>query len=431
MCLAPNESSQVLFSHKFDTPGSHIIEVSTDADTLKADNSCHMSIPVLSELPVTLLDGDPSDQPLKGETAYLGFALKPFSASGSQLKDMIVPTNVKHDNFDPGQLTASRVLIMANVPKLTDKQLKGVEDFVKNGGGLLIFPGDKVDYNWYNNQFLNNGEGMLPLKLGAISSKDKKEDFASIVSQHYEHQALSLFNDPRNGSLTGAQIKLWYRLMEPQGTSENTAIVNTIAKLDNGDAFLVEKKFGHGRVMLCSTPADADWSNLPLRPFFLPLMQQLTGYLASTVHPPRNLEIGQAITAFLPENLAGKNAVLTLPNGSKEDISCVRKGAKSTVEFANSHQPGVYLLQTPDNELIHYVVNTSRDESNLERMNEEEIQDLAQEMDAALVKNFEEYRDTDRTRRFGQEIWVLLLWLVLIAAFGELFLIQFFTERKS
>ena len=70
------------------------------------------------------------------------------------------------------------------------------------------------------------------------------------------------------------------------------------------------------------------------------------------------------------------------------------------------------------------VVNTARGESDLERMTEQEIQDLALEMDAALVKNYEEYRDTDRTRRFGQEIWVGLLWLVLIVAFGELFLIQ-------
>jgi len=67
----------------------------------------------------------------------------------------------------------------------------------------------------------------------------------------------------------------------------------------------------------------------------------------------------------------------------------------------------------------------------LNTLSKEERQDLAREMDAALVSNFEEYRDTDRSRRYGQEIWVLLLWIVLIAAFGELFLIQYFTERKA
>jgi hypothetical protein len=153
--------------------------------------------------------------------------------------------------------------------------------------------------------------------------------------------------------------------------------------------------------------------------------------MASTVYPERNLEIGQQITAFLDSKHAGESAVLTGPDGKKHNLSCIEQGAKATVEFKDTLQPGVYLLQTPDNSLIHYVVNTARGESDLERMTEQEIQDLALEMDAALVKNYEEYRDTDRTRRFGQEIWVGLLWLVLIVAFGELFLIQHFTEKKA
>ena len=431
MSLAPGETSQVLFNHKFNEAGSHIIEVSTDADTLKGDNSFSMSIPVLSELPVMLVDGDPSSQSLKSETAFLNFAMQPFKASGNELKDMISPTVVRHSSFSTSVLNSTRVLILANVNKLNDKQLKEVEEFVHNGGGLLIFPGDKIDYNWYNNQLLKNGRGLLPLKLGAISSKENKDDSATIISQHYDHPALEIFNDPRNGSLNGSQIRLWYQLLQPDGASAQKENANIIAKLDNGDSFLVEKKFGNGRVMLCATPSDADWSNLPLRPFYLPLMQQLVGYLASSVYPPRNINVGDQVTAFMPKSFAGKSCELTDPAGQKHSLACNAKGNKAVIEFGGTQKPGVYLMHTPDSKTIHYVVTTSRDESDLTTLNQEEIQDLARDMDAALVSNFEEYRDTDRSRRFGQEIWVLLLWIVLIAAFGELFLIQYFTERKA
>ena len=429
--LAPGETSQVLFNHKFAEAGSHIIEVSTDADTLKGDNTFSMSIPVLEELPVVLLDGAPSTQPLKGEADFLNFALQPFKASGTELKDMISTVKIDSSRFETSVLNSSRVLILANVNKLSSKQLKEVEDFVNNGGGLLIFPGDKIDYNWYNNQLLKNGRGLLPLKLGKISSKDKEDDSATIISQHYDHPALEIFNDPRNGSLTGSQVRLWYELLKPDGASAKQASVNSIAQLDNGDPFLVEKKFGNGRVMLCSVPCDADWSNLPLRPFYLPLMQQLVGYLASSVYPPRNLNISEPITAFLSKDNAGKSCELVDPQGQKHTLSCDARGNKAVVEYKETQMPGVYLLETPDGKTIHYVVTTSRDESDLTPLNQEEIQDLAREMDAALVTNFEQYRDTDRSRRYGQEIWVLLLWIVLIAAFGELFLIQFFTERKA
>jgi hypothetical protein len=47
-----------------------------------------------------------------------------------------------------------------------------------------------------------------------------------------------------------------------------------MARLDTGDPFLVEKKFGEGRIIECAVPCDAEWTNLPARPFYLPLMQQ-------------------------------------------------------------------------------------------------------------------------------------------------------------
>src|SRR4029453_16629589 len=66
--LGPHEKGQVLFSHAFDTPGSHVIEVIADADALKADNSFLASIPVRDKVPLLLINGDPSAEPLKGET---------------------------------------------------------------------------------------------------------------------------------------------------------------------------------------------------------------------------------------------------------------------------------------------------------------------------------------------------------------------------
>ena len=75
-------------------------------------------------------------------------------------------------------------------------------------------------------------------------------------------------------------------------------VIREIERLD-GDTFLAEKPFGEGRVISCAVPCDADWSNLPLRPFYLPLMQRLCVYLASTVFPSRNLDVGKPIVALL------------------------------------------------------------------------------------------------------------------------------------
>ncbi len=428
--IGGRESAQVLFSASFETAGSHLLEVAVDADRLTADNTCRKSLPVLDRLPVLLVDGAPSEQPLAGETAFLEIALKPYGAAGSELKDMIDPEVVAYDRFDTKALDQPRVLVLANVPALDDGQLRAVRDFVHNGGGLMIFPGDKTNHRWYNDKLLADGRGLLPMRIASLAGDGDSDSAVTVVSQHYDHAALELFNDPRNGSLTGAQIRLWYRLAPMLDAAGKRAPARILARLDNGDPFLVERDFGHGRVLLCSTPADADWSNLPLRPFYLPLMQQLVTYLASKVNPPRNIRIGQRLAIFLPEKAAGRTALLTDPMGETHELPIVKRGTRGVGEFERTQQPGVYVLEPPDGEPIHYVVSTARHESDIESLTGDEIQQIAREMDAAVVHSFEEYRDIESSRRFGQEIWVGLLWLVLIVAFGELFLIQFFSRKK-
>ncbi len=53
--------------------------------------------------------------------------------------------------------------------KLNDDQVRALEDFVKNGGGLLLFPGERIDSAWYNSALTKNGKGLLPVTFGALA----------------------------------------------------------------------------------------------------------------------------------------------------------------------------------------------------------------------------------------------------------------------
>lgn len=428
--LGPHEKGQVLFSHAFDTPGSHVVEVVADADPLKADNSYLASIPVRDKIPVLLVNGDPSAEPLKGETDFAEIALQPYSSTGRvALADLISTKVVRTENLDAQGINASAVIVLANVRQLDGGQLKALEDFVRNGGGLLIFPGNRVDASWANNSLFKDGKGMLPLAYGAIGG-DLKEGApsAGIVSQRFDHPALDLFNDPRNGTVSDAAIKMWYRLKEPTAASADAPTI--VARLTSGDPFLVEKRFGEGRVIECAVPCDADWSNLPMRPFYLPMMQRLAIYLASTVFPPRNLDVSKPLVAFLPLADAGKKASLLLPDGSSREVPVAKKGERGVVEFAKTQQPGLYTLTSPSGVATHFVVNTSRRESDLQRLTDAEIADFAKSHGVSVVHSGAEYKQLDRTRRYGSEFWRSLLWLLLALIFAELFLQQRFARVR-
>ena len=431
VALGPQQKAQVLFTHAFDTAGSHVIEIEAEADALKADNSFLASIPVRDKVPLLLVNGDAGNEPLKGETDFAEIALQPYSAAKVELADLISTRVIRPEEVDARKLSESAVVILANVRRLNDQQLRALEEFVKSGGGLLLFPGNRVESPWYNTALAKEGNGLLPAMIGSLAGDLKETAPAvSIVSQRYENPALELFNDPRNGSLAEAAIKVWFKLGE-QPKSMGASAPTILARLENGDPFLVERSFGEGRVILCATAVDADWSNLPMRPFYLPLLQRLSVYLASTVYPPRNLDVGKPLVAFFGEQDAGKSASISSPDGSTAEVRIVRKGNRGVAEFTQTQRPGLYTVSFPGTPPVHYVVNASRRESDLQRLTDNEIRDLAKAHNAALVRNGAEYKALDQTRRFGREFWKALLWALLALCFVELFLQQWFSNAKG
>jgi hypothetical protein len=431
IALGANEKGQVLFTHAFDAPGSHVVEVSVEADTLKADNVFLASVPVRDKVPVLLVNGDPSTEPLKGETDFAEIALQPFGSAKVELADLIKTRVIKPEELDAAKLAEAAVAVLANVRRLSDAQLKALEDYVRMGGGLLLFPGNRVDSAWWNTQLHKNGEGLLPATLGPLAGEANTGGSAtSIITQRFENAALELFNDPRNGTLADSEVRTWFKIDEASARAAHPP-ATILARLETGDPFLIEKPFGEGRVICGATALDADWSNLPVRAFYLPLLQRLCIYLASTVYPPRNLDVGQQLVAFLDARSAGKSAVLTLPDGGAVELPIEKKGQRAVVAFSATHQPGIYTLQPPGGAPVHYVVNASRRESDLQKLTSAEIADFAREQQVGLVHDAAQFRSLDQTRRFGREIWKPLLWALLGMMFVEMVVQQHFARARG
>ena len=428
LALGPQSKGQVLFTVSFESAGSHVVELSTEPDALAADNSILASIPVRDRIPVLLVDGAPSDTPdsIKSETGYLQIALSPFMAGRVEQADLLQTRVVPAEGLTAKGLGESQIVVLANIRQLGGDQMKALEDYVRTGGGLLVFPGDKTDTEWWNGAFSK----LAPLPLGGIAG-DTKEGTPGIglTAQRFENPALELFNDPRNGTMAEASVKVWFKMRPPEKTGGALDPV-VLARLDSGDPFLAEKAFGEGRVIACATAADADWSNIPARPFFLPLVQRLSVYLASNVYPPRNLEIGQQLISFLPADAAGKKAILTGPSGIPEELPIVKKETRGVVEFGPVFSPGLYTLVPPGGGALHYVFNADRRESDLARLTDQEITDFAKSHNVPLVRSLDEYRSTEQQSRFGTELWKWALWALLAFIFLELILQRYFTRQR-
>ncbi len=416
--LGAGERRQVQFRHAFDAPGSHVVEVVTDADSLKADNVFRASIPVWDKVPVLVINGAPSTEPLKGETDFLQIALQPYREGREpELVDLLETRIIHVADFNAAAIGETRVVVLANVSQLQRSQLNELQTFVKDGGGLMIFGGDQVDQRWYNDQLLPYG--LLPARLGEVADKQQDaEPFTRVVGQRFDHPALQIFSNPRNGDLASAEMRQWHRTVE----DPDNDLVRTLARLETGDAFLIEKQYGNGRVLFCATACDDAWSSLPLRPVFVPLTQRLCTYLASSVMPPRNLGVSEKAVAHFPAAQAGREVVVTDTQNEQRALPIELRGGRGVATYEDTARPGLYTMQGPDGEAIHFVVNTRRSESDLKQLTSEERRAVAADMGAELVQDLDEYRQLDQTRRFGQEIWKPIFALVLFVLFFELWL---------
>ncbi len=427
--LGPREQRQVLFSHTFEGAGSHLLEVFADADALKIDNSHRASLTVWDKLPVLLVNGEPSSLPLRGETDFLELALQPFRDSANGMANLMTTKVIALHELDANLLENYRVVVLGNVAQLADAQAKAVQQFVSRGGGLMVFPGNRANTEWYN-RVMATTEGLLPLRMVQLEGETAgNSSGVKVTAQHFLHPALEFFNDPRNGKLSETEARIWYKTsFVPQARGGEAQL---LAQFDGGSPFLAEKRFGMGRVIQCTIPCDADWSNLPMRPYFVPLMQRLVTYLASQVYPPQNLEPGQTIARFYSKSVAGRRLELMAPGGQRHEVIVEEKSGQGVLEFTATHDPGVYTLTQPDGTKVHFVVQNSGAESDLGLLAEEDAKKIAEKMDAKFVQSIEEFRELDRDRRFGREIWKPLLWVVLIALFGELFYQQWISRRKA
>lgn len=399
--LEPGETESILFTHVFDRPGSHVIEARLDDDSLRADNTAAAAVTVVDRIPVLLVTGDPNPAPLRGETAFLELALQPFSGRAGRMSDLLAARTVEESKVSAALLREVRAVVLANVRQLPAEFTAALGEFVRDGGGLLICPGDRVNAGWYRSA-LDEREGLLPAALAGIEGRpDDDANAVALASQRYVHPTLAVFNDPAQATLGGVRIRAWHRLELPPERAADVA-----ARLDNGAPLLAERRAGRGAVMMFCVPCDADWSNLPFRPAYVPLMQEVIVHLASTVHPPRNVETGEHLAVFFDAGREGDRVTVALPDGTAREAALAARGRRWMAEFGETDRPGVYTMRPPgDGEPVHFAVRPPREESDLARLSDAELAALATEASATVARSAEEFLQNESERRYGRELW--------------------------
>ncbi|MDZ4404734.1 BatA domain-containing protein [Prosthecobacter sp.] len=419
--VAPEGEAVLSFTHAFDKVGDHSLSVRLEGDSFADDNAFHSIVQVRNQLNVLLIDGKPGAAPLEGATDFLELALTPHTAAANTLKDLIRTKKVDLRKLRDDDFKQAEVVILANVEKLQGRAQSDLDKFVKEGGGLLIFAGPDCDIDWYNRELYRKGEGLLPAAIKGQARAELAGTPARLLMQRLTHPSVLYFNDARGGRLQDAEFRHWFEFAQPTNNENTQRILN----LDRNVPLLLEKKHGQGRVIAAATTANAEWTNLPLQPFFVPLMQRLTTYLATEGSAPAWQLVGSTIRLNLEKAELGAEFTLRDPTGQTQALKSQQEGDKVFVQSPPIAQPGIFQLQRIGTDKITFLAfNTDNTESDLKPLPADQIKKIADRHEASFADSLPGYQALDRTRRHGSELWQPLLIALLALLFFEVLLQQ-------
>jgi hypothetical protein len=373
-------------------------------DSLVEDNARPFTLKVPREVQALVVDGAPAALRFQDEAFFVDAALQ---APGSPVH----ATTIDVDSFNAAPLPAGLdVVVLLNVPGLQPGRVAELLAFAQAGGGLLVSLGpNAAEPDAYNATMAP----LLPRPLRLVKTatdRDHPDATAHLAQVLWSHPALGIFTGEAREGLTTARTTS-YALLEPGAPGE----VTVLASYDDGAPALVEAAKGKGRVILFTSSTSRAWSDLCIRPAFLPMMQRLTGYLAGALdeREVRATRVGEAHPLDLPRSVT-KLPGVTGPDGKPRPVIAAQ-GAGSPL-VTGTDMPGLYTVAGDGVEAgsLDFAVTVDPSEGNLARHDA-----------AALAAYFgegtrtETGSATDAGSRPQTPAWTGLLVLAALVLFAE------------
>jgi len=184
-------------------------------------------------------------------------------------------------------LAKANVIYLCNVQKLSQSMTQALIQFVQTGGGLFIAMGDQIDVSWANQQL----SALLPGQLRGVKKHQLLDDqkmsmglgLARFDVKHPLFEGLIQSDEKEKVmGLTRVQTHT-LMLLEPDANKER----DILSYFTDDTPAILEKQVGEGRVLFWASSLDRDWSDMAIRPGFVPLMNQVILYLTGRLAHPR------------------------------------------------------------------------------------------------------------------------------------------------
>jgi len=426
--LAPGQRAEVEFACTFEAPSSASVRVALPGDDLPADSTRVLALPVRDALRVLIVDGSGSPGDPNSASFALANALDP-SGSGAFGRRVEVRAA---DTWGAATLSAYDLVILTNVRDFppargadggtTYPAVRALEDYVRAGGGLVIFAGERLGTAFYNGPLYADGRGLCPLPLAdGPPRRAGGEGFVRLnAASIAEEPMLRVLSEKGANFARFLRFSRYMAALRPDaGAGAAPDAPRVLAEFSDGSPAVARRTCGKGTVVMWYASPQTSWTNWPKDLSFLPAMNDMAWQLARTAENIHDDVTGRSIGYTLPGRLSGAlSAVLKTPAYPKEDLQTLAlqdDGRQRTVSYAAPPHAGLYELMLALADRTEHKVLFSRHpdarESELARASQEEIR-AAIDRPFTRVEGLAEGAGAVRAAGRSRSLW----WALLAAA---------------
>ena len=418
------------------------------------------------QIRVAVVTGTLADAAAMNEAFYLLSALEPTGTEEWPIR----VERIRADGLQQPSLDRFDVVFCVDLPAPDAVAAERLVRYVDDGGSVVFIAGPRVEPSAYNRMDRGVDGRLLPARLDAI--QEPNDGATHIGFLDADHPALRPLVDPpslyesvlvyRFIGLPGAtgvspvpdvtpeqlRTAAGGPRSETRGASPAAKYKSTnpriLARLATGEPLLLERRVGRGHVLWLGTSVGTAgrgrqpelWSNLALRPIFVPLVARLVFHLAGVESDAPELLAGTPLRWDLPgdephtievhrpngETLRLKTAATEQPSHASEP--------RQLFTYADTHAVGVYeirALDVPDVRPRAYAVNVDPAEARPERIDRAALEQYIGDMPLVFVDAPDQLAETIRLLREGHDLWTPLLATLLAVLVLETLL----ANRKS
>ena len=355
-----------------------VVYIPTESGTLKGqfeipddpfldDNVFRFTLDVRPQVGVLLVNGNPNPIPLEDSALYIRTALTASDRVDESAVDGAVDAAAEIDltdslesrrefvrSLDVREITqkglnadalqSAVVVILADCGGLDAGRFTLLRNFVNTGGGLIVLPGEKVNPEIYTKQFFPNPNDakapMLAASLAvAVGDPTKTDTFLKFAGIDFSSQILSVFTGGKTPYLTRVQVYRHFPLTLPVERGSSWPL---IAFSGSNAPALIEGHYGDGHIVLSAFPFHSKWTNLPMRPEFVPLVLRMVSHVMRQpeLSGPSVVMAGGTAEFFAEE--ASWDPVSAKVTGPGGQISPLEQFQRSRTRLVGAFQRTVY-----------------------------------------------------------------------------------------